>query len=73
MKYSLHPINNKEMLQQLDFSINRGNYLTHLAEADSKLNKFTNKEPSEEFLLPIPKDKIKLIPNVEVYLIHIIK
>jgi len=69
MEYLLNPINKKECPDYLYFNINQENYSAQSLKAKEKLNEFVSEEVSEDFLLPILKDKISKIPNTEVCLI----
>ena len=73
IEYPLNPINEQERLDRLNFNIKRGNHPTHSPEAELKLNEFVFEELGKGFLLPIPKEKVKEIPNAEVCPMHIVR
>ena len=70
--YPLNLIPDDERLSRLNFNIECRNHLTYSDKANVKLHDFASKELGKGFLLPIPKNKIKSIPNAEVCPIHII-
>ena len=73
MKYSLRPINKEDRIKQLLFNLDHRNHPVFDEISYWKIKEFTEDKVLRDFLLPIPKAKVPLIPNAEACPIHIIQ